>query len=221
VDNLKRIEMRNVATLTVYGFVLTLILSACKKEFNGTTTVYGHVYTKGTTNYPGDTALKMCIDVRSGLGYDCVEEFYTDANGYYNHTFTAQEFPNNYYSMYRVRVAQSLPQHWPPFNYCYAPLESGQRQNINLELAPHAYLQLHVRNLVNPQIGDELWINWGGGERNIWYADFEDTIIRRGWGNENIRLTAFFYRNNEETKLFDTIYLSAFDTTYFLLDIDL
>jgi hypothetical protein len=154
------------------------VFTACKKEYNGTTTVYGHVYTKGTTNYPGDTALQMGIEVYvpGGIGsggvWSYVDKFYTNNQGYYSFTFNATEGKS-----YRVRVAEGLPNHWPPFDYCFAYIEEGQRQNLNLELAPHAYLQLHVRNQINPQIWDDTLPSTGGGGKSSrsWYADFDDT----------------------------------------------
>lgn len=197
-------------------------LTACKKEYNGTTTVYGHVYTKGTTNFPGDTALQMGIEVYNpgGIGsggvWSYVDKFYTNNQGYYSFTFNATEGKS-----YRVRAAEGVANHWPPFDYCFAYIKEGQSQNLNLELAPHAYLQLHVRNKINPQIGDVLYINWGGGEHSYFYADFEDTVIRKEWGNSNFPLSAAIKRNNEYFDLDTTIYLPAFDTTYYLLDIDI
>lgn len=198
-----------------------LLLTACKKEYNGSTTVYGHVYTKGTTNFPGDTALQMGIEVYvpGGIGsggvWSYVDKFYTNNQGYYSFTFNATEGKS-----YRVRVAEGLPNHWPPFDYCFAYIEEGQRQNLNLELAPHAYLQLHVRNQINPQIGDMLVVNWGGGQTQRWYADFEDTVIHKAWGNSNYPFTAGFKRGSDWYDIDSLIYLPAFDTTYYLIDIN-
>ena len=199
-----------------------ILLVGCTKENQGETTVYGYVYTKGTNQYPSDSATELGIQYYAssggviGGGWNYLEKFETNDQGYYSYTFNAQEGER-----YRIVANKGFANHYHPYSYSPVSIANGSNQQIDLEIAPYAYLQLHVRNKIDPQIGDELRVNWGGGQWNSWNADFNDTVLRLDWGNTNLNLTAFFYRDQQQHKLFDTIYLPAFDTTYYLIDLDL
>ena len=201
---------------------ILLLTTSCKKEYQGETTVYGYVYTKGTNNYPGDSATELGVQYYAssggviGGGWNYLEKFMTNDQGYYSYTFNAQEGKR-----YRIVANKGFANHYHPYSYSPVGITNGSNQQIDLEMAPHAYLQLHVRNKIDPQIGDELYMNFGGGDHRLWYSDFNDTLIRREWGNSNLLITAAFKRNEKWYDIDDTIYLPAFDTTYYLIDIDL
>jgi len=202
--------LKTIVTLTVL-----ILTSSCTKD-NYVTTVYGHVYTKGTTNYPGNGSTELGVQVNNGSNaFDYVGKFMTDANGYYSYTFNA-----NQYKFYHVVATQSFANHWHPYSYSGKGIQISANQQIDLIIAPHAYLQLHVRNQINPQIGDNLYLNWGDNTHLDVYADFDETIIKKFWGNSNYIFAGAFYRNGLKYDINDTIYLPAFDTTYFLIDID-
>ena len=139
-------------------FISIILLNTnCKKEYKGETTVYGYVYTKGTTDYPGDSATELGIQyyspggITSGGSWGYVDKIMTDDQGYYSYTFNTEEAMD-----YRVVANKEFKLHWFPYTYSGKHIISGKNQQIDLEIAPHAYLKLHVRNKIDPKIGDEL-----------------------------------------------------------------
>jgi hypothetical protein len=148
VENPKRIAMRNVATLTVYGFVLTLLLSACAKwEKAQPTSIEGVMRTAGTTNGLAGLKVNLVLDNGTGLAGNLEDNFgveastVTDENGHYRIDHRCYR-SNSYYVEF-----EAAPEHWGPISRKRVNVGEHNAQDVNQ--IPFAWLKLHIKN-VNP-----------------------------------------------------------------------
>ncbi|UCS94336.1 hypothetical protein KZP23_04715 [Echinicola marina] len=212
----------------IYVLSFIWIGISCKKEkepnckwANGNRTyteVSGKIVTRGTDSYPGSgeaTKLILQRQISSGVilgggGYVSVDTMYSDNNGHFSVSFEAEDPCDRY----RILASKKYPLHISP----YITFLAGRTHILNLEYAPLAWVKLHVINQF-PENRDQLYISWGGGESNSFFGPFNDTVIKERTGNIHYTIHSSFFRNNMKYDFKDSVYLKAFDTTYYLLNI--
>ncbi|MCC5918123.1 MAG: hypothetical protein JJU02_12460 [Cryomorphaceae bacterium] len=189
-----------------------------KEGKNLETFVEGRVLTLGTDQKvtSEEIQVNLCRQIArggalfGGMGEKIIQEGKTDSNGYFYFDFTAESHTASHYL--RIPHSQTAPdKHF--FNALQQPIEIGVHQTRNIFLSPHAWLKLHIEN-VNPQPGDEIWINFGGGVEDRYFGHVNVTKIYLLGGNINRSFPYRVYRNNGQTLFRDTVWLPAFDTTY-------
>lgn len=204
--------------------LLLCSITACKKEkalepATLETTVYGRIVLHGTdqkaTNQP--CVIKAYwntpTDILGGSITRLIAETTTDSNGYYNLQFTAADFDKDGYF---IKLETDIENHFSPKARQHN-IKPGQKQELQLRYTPHAWLRLHVRN-TNPVPLDEFTVNWGSGESYKFWGPANSQIVLLGAGNS----TNIIYYNLKRSGVHypDTthIHLSAFDTTYHLIE---
>ncbi|UCS94335.1 hypothetical protein KZP23_04710 [Echinicola marina] len=194
--------------------ILIFSLIACKKDDSKilNTSVSGKIITLGTNNYPGNDFKSKLLLQRyesSGIlvgGFKTIDTISTDKNGQFSFEFKAK----NDYSQHRIELFSEYDFHFTP-----EPLliNTGKKNNLIIKYVPYAWIKLHVVNQ-NPSLGDELYINWGGGDISRLYGPFNDTILKLRGGNLFTSPSISFYRNENKRDIRDSFYLPGFDTTY-------
>ena len=204
-------------------FMPLLLCLACEKEAPQLETkVSGKVVTNNTNDFPGDTALPIeLVEMTGGSGLGVGEKVrqtkYTDENGHFSFTFTADDYQDAWF----VRVPHT---HTPPLHYDMStaggvPVKVGEVQDINIELRSMAWLKLHVKN-INPQPGDIIRISLGAGEVLQYFGNADEVYISKISGNTTEMSFPYAIERNGATNLYrDTVgEIPAFDTTYHLLE---
>ncbi|AGA77640.1 hypothetical protein [Echinicola vietnamensis] len=197
------------------GSIAILFSTACNKDKKALpTTVEGYVY-NGVEGFTWNKPIEVILVKEvasgswiSGTGEEIVATTYADSNGYYRVDFKAEN------TRHWVRIcASGIPLH---HNYCNSvggpPVERGTKQKIDLYLPPYSWLQLHVEN-VNYQPFDVLSLSWGNGISRSFYGPANDTALLLGAGLKRTLIFAL-KRNNVWSNIYDTAYLTPFDTTY-------
>ena len=205
-------------TLHLFLLLLAITTLACCKKDKYETTITGHVYTHGTTDFPGEQPLKiLLIEESGGSGLSTGERVkattYTDMNGYYKFEFESDN------SRHWVQVDDDYtpPLHFPANTSDRESVHIGSTQTLNLFMGPFAWLELHVKN-TQPQVGDEIWINFGNGEDYRLLGPVDYKILTRKYGNTELRIPYRVYRNDTSTLFYHLVNLTGFDTTYSLLN---
>ena len=201
-------------TLHLFLLLLAITTLACCKKDKYETTITGHVYTHGTTDFPGEQPLKiLLIEETGGSGLSAGERVkantYTDNNGYYKFEFESDN------SRHWVRIDDDYtpPMHFTPNNSNGALVNIGSNQTLNLSLTPFAWLELHVEN-VNPQVGDVLSLTWNGSYSRDFIGPANEHVVLKTAGNINRSFVLTLFRNSISSVWRDTVWLPAFDTTY-------
>jgi hypothetical protein len=201
----------------VLFLLAALMFTACRKNRNLKTAVYGRVITQGTYNKASSKQLKINlyrISDKSGLfgfGETLVEEGMTDTNGFYSFSFKAE----NDYSAHWIRLEEvQVENHFSIYPVTHR-IEVGEHQVLNIELLSHAWVRLHVEN-INPQPLDRLTVNWGGSTGGVksFHGQANEEVIFMGGGNVNRSFAVELFRNGIRTNWRDTVWMLPFDTTY-------
>ena len=207
--------MRNVATLTVAGFVLTLLLSACSKwEKAQPTSIEGVMRTAGTTNGLAGLEVNLVLDNGTGLAGNLDDNFgveastVTDENGHYRIDHRCYQ-SNSYYVEF-----EAAPEHWGPISRKKVKVGEHNAQDVNQ--IPFAWVKFHIKN-INPYDPEDIIVfqlsPGGGGQyqgRGI------DLFTTRKAGGNIMSVLYYSYKKNETwTEKYDTLFIPAYDTLFY------
>ncbi len=199
--------------------------TACKKcdktpePLSQETTVYGRVVMKNTDI----KATNEICTVRAYRNYPTgahgiyearlIAETTTDTNGNYRLQFKAPDLdPLRYF----VRLETSIMNHFDP-SLTELKIIPGNSQELKLEYIPHAWIKLHVRN-VNPGVNDLLHLPLGGTQNYYIWGESERGLVFLAEGNSENTINCFLTRQEVRKRLTFKVYVSAFDTAYYLLE---
>jgi len=207
-----------MALLIVLG-----IICGCNKEKQiiapPTTKVAGRVLIKGTTLPASQHPLtvrvfKQTAYQRTEVG-QLVAETKTDSLGRYRLRFESREPHMRYYLTLQSEIAG----HFAP-NQRRVYLENGRSQYRDLYYVPQAWLKLHIRHTTTHP-DDELRLYMGGQEVYTFKGETDKVILSGPKpGNTPLLITSGLRRAGElQFSRADTLYLSAYDTSYQLLSL--
>lgn len=207
-----------MALLIVLG-----IICGCNKEkqiiAQATTKVVGRVLIKGTelpaSQYPLTVRAFKQTDFHSTGAGQLVAETKTDSLGRYRLQFENREATARHY----LTLQAELAGHFAP-NQRRFYIETGRNQQCDLFYTPQAWLKLHIRHQAALP-GDELRLYMGGQELYTFKGKIDKVLICGPKpGNTPLLITSGLRRAGElQFSRADTLYLSAYDTSYQLLSL--
>ncbi|MBK6732042.1 MAG: hypothetical protein IPG60_14155 [Bacteroidetes bacterium] len=195
--------MKKIYLLTI----ISLLIISCEKE-SGPTEINGSVKDK-TTNAGienADVGLFESDGENSwGLGGVLIDEIYSDADG--NFTFDFEARKGYSYYVYAIK-----DQYWniDGDNITFVD-NTGGETDVTVFLQPEGWLSIHFKNIPPTSIYDNFDIN-GYVTDGFNGEDVDTIVLYKVYGNINNILYWALYGEMTST---DTLYCSAFDTTYF------
>lgn len=196
-------------------FILFISISCQKKdEFENKTIIEGYILEYGSeeplVNLPIYLLELESSEIFGSQVWRTIDSVFTDENGYVYY-----EFNHNEMTIDLCSFSQS-DKH---FEIEEKVVNSRQINDISQLADPHAWIKIHVLN-VNLVDGTDLidvtgpW--GGGGLDNVFYGSMVNVIIKEKIrGKRNTSLSWFVRKNGVESKLRDTIYTAAHDTTFY------
>jgi len=181
------------------------------------TEVYGRIVLRGTnhkaTNFPCTIRAYYYYPVDWGsYRRDTMAVTTTDTNGYYRLKFTAPKLDN---AGFFIRLETPLANHYNPTDMQHN-IRAGQKQELNLNYTPYAWLRIHVNN-ISPAVNDEFTVHWGS-ESFKFYGPITWSIKVLGAGNATNIIYYNLRRNGIHLPDTTHVYLTAFDTTHYYLE---
>lgn len=199
------------------------MLCGCNKEKQFiaplTTKVSGRVLIKGTalpaSRRPLTVRVFKQVPYQNSFIGELVAETKTDSLGQYRMRFESTEPKVRYY----LSLEAELAGHFAP-NQRRIFLEAGRSQQRDLHYVPQAWLKLHIRNN-NALPDDELRLFMGGKELYTFKGKTDEVLFCGPKpGNTHLLITSGLRRAGElQFSRADTLYLSAYDTSYQLFQL--
>lgn len=211
-------SFQRMALLIVLG-----IICGCNKEkqiiATPTTKVSGRVLIKGTelpaSQHPLTVRVFKQTAIQNTAVGQLVAETRTDSLGRYRLRFESCDAQARYYLSLQSEIAGHLAP-----NHRRVYLETGRSQYRDLYYVPEAWLKLHVR-LLSAQPDDELRLYMGGEELYTFKGKTDEVLIcGPKAGNTPMLITSGLRRAGQlQFSRADTLYLSAYDTSYQVLSL--
>ncbi len=112
-----------------------------------------------------------------------------------------------------VGVATDVPRHSSYYQGDSDPVPQGTSAERTISLMPRTCIGYHLIN-EDPLPGDFISIPSIGGGAIKRYGAVNETVYDCSYWNGETPITYLVYSNEVDTRYYDTIYLSPFDTTY-------
>ncbi len=145
-----------------------------------------------------------------------VATYNADASGRFSFSFVGDEG----YSYSVVGSAQNYYSNIGTGDY--TSLDKEQKNMIEVELKPVAWLKLHVKNTSPFDAADEIDVDntfVSGGNGGPLYGNAIDTVISGSVsGNSNVNIVWFVTKNGIQTTYSSTLFCSRFDTTSYTIN---
>ncbi len=202
-------------------------LVACKKDKN-TIHIEGKVYDPNTAAYVSDARVTIAASKLSSggifsAGYADIATAVSDAGGNFVFTFEEEKFGG-----FQIRVEKE--NYFSTFKeISTSEIVAGTTYTPTLNILPVCFIDLKIRNAAPYDTNDLVFYSFTSGFLNgsgccgntITYGHglyYADTVLCKTHGNQNVTLSYNVRKEGITTLHTKTLYCTAFDTTYFVID---
>lgn len=203
--------------------LLSFLLSFCKKDKN-IITISGTVYDPNTKAYvQGAHVTVSASKITSGFynsNYTDIASITTDASGVFSFEFEQDKTAGYRFYVYKDKYFDCTT------DVNDADIVPGTTYSPTFNIYPEAYIKLHVKNNTPFSNDDFIGYSYSSGVVQCLgcctnttfkgYGTAYDTILKcKTYGNQDVKINWHVDKFNQDIAYSDTIYTTAFDTTFY------